>query len=424
MTDKLRTFRGTFSSLQVRNYRLYYIGQGISLTGTWIQRVAQAWLVLDLTNSGTAVGLVTALQFLPVLVLGPLGGVITDRVDKRRMLLVTQSLAMACAAALGAVVLTGVVALWMVYILAFILGMAASIDNPTRQTFVLEMVGRDRLTNALSLHSALVNAARVVGPAVAGLLIVGIGIGWCFAVNAATYLAVIVALNLMSTDELETPPRQVRRPGQLREGLRYIRSTPEVLTPLLLMAVAGTLAYEYQVVLPLLARFTFDGDARTFAAMTSAMGAGAVAGGLFTASRQNRPAVSLARIAAVFGALQILTSVSPTLWMTVASMVALGAAGVSFIALGNSTLQLAAAPEMRGRVMGFWAVAFLGSTPIGGPIMGWIGEHAGARWALGLGGAAVLVSAVATFRSLASIDRTRLLGPVDEDGIGAPSAKI
>jgi MFS family permease len=235
---------------------------------------------------------------------------------------------------------------------------------------------------------------------------------------------VIVALNLMSTDELETPPRQVRRPGQLREGLRYIRSTPEVLTPLLLMAVAGTLAYEYQVVLPLLARFTFDGDARTFAAMTSAMGAGAVAGGLFTASRQNRPAVSLARIAAVFGALQILTSVSPTLWMTVASMVALGAAGVSFIALGNSTLQLAAAPEMRGRVMGFWAVAFLGSTPIGGPIMGWIGEHAGARWALGLGGAAVLVSAVATFRSLASIDRTRLLGPVDEDGIGAPSAKI
>lgn len=183
----------------------------------------------------------------------------------------------------------------------------------------------------------------------------GIGIGWCFAVNAVSYLAVIVALNLMSTKELESAPRQARQRGQLREGLRYIRSTPEVLTPLLLMAVAGTLAYEYQVVLPLLARFTFEGDAQTFAALTSAMGVGAVGGGLFTASRQNRPAVALARTAAVFGTLQILTSLFPTLWMTVLSLVALGAAGVSFIALGNSTLQLAAAPEMRGRVMGFWA---------------------------------------------------------------------
>ncbi|MGC2241160.1 MAG: MFS transporter [Acidimicrobiia bacterium] len=424
MTSNLRSFRRTFTSLRVRNYRLYYVGQGISLTGTWIQRVAQAWLVLDLTNSGTAVGFVTALQFLPVLILGPIGGVIADRVDKRRMLLVTQSLAMACAAALGAVVLAGVVSLWMVYVLAFILGLAASIDNPTRQTFVLEMVGRDRLTNALSLHSALVNAARVVGPAVAGLLIVGIGIGWCFVVNAATYLAVIIALNLMSTDDLETPPRQGRRRGQLREGLRYIRSTPEVLTPLLLMAVAGTLAYEYQVVLPLMARFTFGGDAQTFAAMSSAMGAGAVGGGLFTASRQNRPAVALARTAAVFGTVQVLASVFPSLWMTLAALVALGAAGVSFIALGNSTLQLAAAPEMRGRVMGFWAVAFLGSTPIGGPIMGWIGEYASPRLALGLGGLAVLVAAVASFKSLASIDRARVLGTAEEEGIGAPSAKI
>jgi MFS family permease len=397
--------RHTFSSLRVRNYRLFFLGQSISLGGTWVQRVAQAWLVLDLTGSGTAVGLVTAVQFLPLLVLAPIGGVIADRVDKRRMLMLTQSMAALSAATLGTVVLTGVVEPWMVYLLAFALGVAGSIDNPTRQTFVLEMVGRGQLINALSLNSTLINAARVVGPAIAGVLIITVGIGWCFALNALSYLAVIVALNLMRVDELDSGPIQPRRAGQLREGLRYVRSTPAVLTPILMMAVAGTFAYQYQVVLPLLARFTFDGDAQTFATMTSAMGVGAVAGGLFTASRQARPAMALARTAGLFGTLQVLATLAPNLLVSILTLVALGAVGVSFIALGNSTLQLSAAPEMRGRVMGLWAMAFLGTTPIGAPVMGWVGEHVGPRWALGLGGVTVLLAAAIAVRSLTSVDR-------------------
>ena len=399
------TVRRTFSSLRVRNYRLFFVGQSISLSGTWIQRVAQAWLVLELTGSGTAVGLVTALQFVPLLVLAPIGGVFADRIHKRRLLVLTQGVASLSAAGLGAVVLSGVVELWMVYVLAFILGVAGSIDNPTRQTFVLEMVGRGQLTNALALNSSLINAARVVGPAIAGALIVTVGIGWCFAINAASYLAVIAALYMMRIDELESTPIQPRRPGQLREGFRYVRSTPAVLTPILMMAVAGTFAYEYQVVLPLVARFTFGGDAQTFTTMTSAMGVGAVAGGLYTASRQNRPAITLARIAAVFGVIQVLAALAPNLIAALVILVALGATGVSFIALGNSTLQLTAASEMRGRVMGLWAVAFLGTTPFGAPIMGWIGEQIGPRWALGLGGVAVLLAAVAGWRGLAMVDQ-------------------
>jgi MFS family permease len=212
------TVRRTFSSLRVRNYRLFFVGQSISLSGTWIQRVAQAWLVLELTGSGTAVGFVTALQFVPLLVLAPIGGVIADRIAKRRLLVLTQGLSSLSAAGLGAVVLSGVVELWMVYVLAFTLGIAGSIDNPTRQTFVLEMVGRDQLTNALALNSSLINAARVVGPAIAGALIVTVGIGWCFVINAVSYLAVITALYMMRIDELASAPLQPRRRGQLREG--------------------------------------------------------------------------------------------------------------------------------------------------------------------------------------------------------------
>ena len=413
--------RRTFSSLRVRNYRLFFVGQSISLTGTWIQRVAQGWLVLDLTGSGTAVGLVTALQFVPLLLLAPLGGVVADRMNKRRLLVLTQGLASLSAATLGAVVLTGVVELWMVYILAFILGVAGSIDNPTRQTFVLEMVGRNQLTNALALNSSLINAARVIGPAIAGALIITVGIGWCFVINAISYVAVIAALYLMRADELDSAPVQPRRPGQLREGFRYVRSTPAVLTPILMMAVAGTFAYEYQVVLPLLARFTFAGDAQTYATMTSAMGVGAVAGGLYTASRQTRPAVALGRIAALLGTIQIVSALAPNLVVSLVTLVALGAVGVSFIALGNSTIQLTAAPEMRGRVMGIWAVAFLGTTPFGAPVMGWIGEQVGPRWALGLGGLTVLAVAAFSVRSLSRVDRATTA--IDPDA-GAAAAKL
>jgi MFS family permease len=415
--------RRTFSSLAVRNYRLYFIGQTISVSGTWMQRVALAWLVLQITGSGTAVGVVTALEFLPILFLAPFGGVVADRWDKRRLLYVTQSAAGLIAAALGLIVVTGVVELWMIYALATCLGVVYSVDMPARQTFVLEMVGRDDLTNAVSLNSVLVNMARVIGPATAAGLILVVGIGWCFLVNAASYIAVLVTLAMMEAAALHRSPPQPRRKGQLREGFRYVRATPSVLTPLLIMAAVGTFAYEYQVVLPVFAKFTFGGNAATFAAMTALMGLGAVVGGLVTAARRNRTAVALGLTAVVFGSIQVLTSLAPTLDIALFLFAMLGAASISFLALGNATLQLNSSPEMRGRVMGLWAVAFLGSTPIGGPIMGAIAEHIGPRVALGLGGAITVAAGALALGSLRAIDRSsRMTGEVD--AVAAPEAKL
>jgi MFS family permease len=400
----------TFSSLRIRNYRIYLIGQSISLCGTWMQRIAQAWLVLELTGSGTAVGAVTALQYVPIMLLAPWGGVIADRYDKRRILYVTQTVIAISAVVLGVLVLTDVIELWMVYLSALTLGLSSAFDTPTRQTFVLEMVGRDNVTNAVSLHSTLVNAARVVGPAIAGLIIVFIGIGWCFVIDGISYLGLVIALLLMNPGELHLEETPTRTPNQLVEGLRYVMATPAVRTPLILLAVAGLFAYEYQVILPLFARFTFGGDARTFSWLTSAMGVGAVAGGLAVASRANRPPVALARTGLVFGGLQLLTSLTPSLPLALAGLAVLGAASVSFIAIGNSTLQLTAAPGMRGRVMGLYVVAFLGTTPLGGPLMGWIGEHLGPRLALAGGGLAVLIASTLALPGLREMGGTSPIG--------------
>jgi MFS family permease len=390
----------TFSSLRIRNYRLYFIGQSISLSGTWMHRIAQAWLVLELTDSGTAVGAVTALQFLPILLLAPFGGVIADRYDKRKILYVTQLATAASALILGVLVLTDVIELWMIFLSALALGLSTAFDNPTRQTFVLEMVGRRNITNAVSLHSTLVNAARVVGPALGGLIIVYLGIGWCFVIDAVTYLSLVGALLLIDPDQLHSEELTPRTPNQLVEGFRYVMATPAIRTSLILLAIAGLFAYEYSVVLPLFARFTFDGDARTFSWLSSAMGVGAVFGGLAAASRANREPMGLARTGLVFGIIQLLVSVAPTLPVALVGMALLGAASVTFIALGNSTLQLTSAPSMRGRVMGLYTVAFLGTTPVGGPLMGWVGEHLGARVALAAGGAAVVIAALFALRSL------------------------
>ena len=413
----------TFSSLGIRNYRVYFAGQSVSLIGTWMQRVAQAWLVLELTESGTAVGAVTAIQFLPILLFAPMGGLLADRFDKRRILYTTQSLAAVSALSLGAVVLVGVAALWMVYVSALALGLAAAFETPARQTFVQEMVGREHLTNAVSLNSTLVNAARIIGPAVAGLLIVGVGIAWCFIVNGFSYVALIVALRLMNTAELRQADIPPRTPHQLVEGFRYVINTPAVRTPLVLLAVAGLFTYEYAVVLPLFARFTFGGDARTFAWMSSAMGVGAVLGGLLAATRANRPPVALARTGILFGILQLAVSQTPTLPLALLSLAVLGATSVTFIALGNATLQLTAAPTMRGRVMGLYVVAFFGTTPVGAPLMGWVGEHLGPRYALAGGGLALLVAALVVLPRLGSVtlDATEMVGPVAE---GPPAAKI
>ncbi|MFH1330022.1 MAG: MFS transporter [Actinomycetota bacterium] len=403
MTTVVTAARRIFSSLRVPNYRIYSAGQAVSLSGTWMQSVAQGWLVLDLTGSGTAIGLVLALQFLPVLLLGPLGGVITDRSDKRRLLLGTQVAAALLAASLGSLVLFGVVRLWMVYAFAAGLGFVNLVDNPTRQAFVGVLVGPDDLTNAVSLNSVLVNLARVAGPAGAGALIIALGVAPCFLINAASYLAAIAALALMRPEQLRRTAPQPRRPGQLRAGLRYVRTTPALLIPLIMMAVVGTLAYEFQTILPLLARFTFGGDAGTYGTMTALMGAGAVVGGLLTAAAGRRSPTALAAMAMLFGAVQTAAAFAPTRATALAAMVPLGAASIAFLALGNATLQLASAPEMRGRVMALWAVAFLGSTPVGAPLIGWIGEHIGPRWGLGVGGMATLLCGLLAFRPLARL---------------------
>jgi len=419
MTTVATAARRIFSSLRVPNYRLYFTGQAISLSGTWMQSVAQGWLVLELTESGTMIGLVLALQFLPVLLLGPMGGVIADRFDKRRLLLGTQVVAALLAGTLGLLVLFEVVRLWMVFVLACGLGFVNLVDNPTRQAFVGEMVGPDDLTNAISLNSVLVNLARVAGPAAAGALIVTVGLAPCFLINAVSYVGAIAALLLMRPDLLRRSRPQARRPGQLRDGLRYVGKTPALLIPLIMMAVVGTLAYEFQVSLPLLARFTFGGDAGTFGNMTALMGAGAVVGGLLTAAAGRRAPTALATMALLFGAVQTATAFSPTLVVALAMMVPLGASSIAFLALGNATLQLAATPEMRGRVMALWAVAFLGSTPVGGPIIGWIGGI-DPRWALGVGGVATLICAGLAFRPLARIATAGAPPPLVEVPPGKP----
>jgi MFS family permease len=407
VTSSRVMLRRTFSALAVRNFRLYFGGQVISVSGTWMQRVAQSWLVLELTGSGVAVGGVTAFQFLPILLVAPMGGLIADRMDKRRVLYVSQSLAGLIALILGLLVLTDRVELWMVYALALALGVVGSFDNPARNAFVMEMVGRSRLTNAVGLNSVLVNSARIIGPAVGGLLIVTVGIGICFVINAFSYLALIGALLLMREREIERSEPEPRRRGQLREALAYVWRDPVLRVPLVMMGVVGLFVYEFEVILPLLARFTFGGDADTFGAMFAAMGLGAVLGGLYTATRGERPARTLIWMAYAVGAAVAVTALMPSLWMALMTLVAVGATTTAFLTLGNAVMQLHSVPEMRGRVMALRAAAVLGSRPIGAPIVGWIGEHFGPRFGLGLGAMAALAVAAWAHRWISIYDSTR-----------------
>jgi len=358
-----------------------------------MQSIAQGLLVLQLTGSGTALGFVAALQALPVLLLGPWCGVIADRLPKRPILYATQSVSCLLALVLGLLVATGEIRLWMVNVLALLLGMVKAIDTPTRQTFVLEMVGREELTNAISLNSTAINVARVLGPSLAGGLVALVGLAGCFVVNGLTYLVVLSMLVRMRGEDLMPTPRVARAKGQLAEGFRYVRSSPIILSTLVMMALIGTFTYEFSVVLPLFAAFTFGNAVSGYAAMTAAMGAGAIVGGLFAAGRRTNAPERLVLAALMFGVTVLITSLMPTLPAALLGLVAVGFFSISFTALGNVTLQLNSSPEMRGRVMALWSVAFLGSTPIGGPIVGWIGEHAGARVALALGGIAAIVAA-------------------------------
>lgn len=385
--------RQTFAALANANYRRYFTGQSVSLVGTWMQSVAQSWLVLQLTGSATALGLVIALQTLPTLVLGPYAGVVADRLDKRRLMIGLQSAMGALALLLGLLTITGAVQLWHVYVLAFALGLNNCFENPARQAFVLEMVGPADLRNAVSLNSVLVNVARAIGPAIAGIVIATGGLGVCFLLNAVSFVAVVASLVRLDVPALNRSVPTPRAPGQLREGLSYVRRTPALAVPLLMMALVGCLAYEFQVVLPVVASETFAGDARTYGFLTASMGAGAVVGGLYVAARGRTGLRSLVGASGAFGVAMLGAALAPTLTVALVAMGFVGATSVAFLSTGNSTLQLAAAPHMRGRVMALWAVAFLGSTPIGGPIAGVVSQHFGGRAGLALGAVACLVAA-------------------------------
>jgi MFS family permease len=382
------------SSLSVPNYRRYFAGQIVSLAGNWMQIVAETWLVLKLTNNGALVGIGAALQFLPIMLAGAWGGLLADRLDKRRLLMTTQALMALPALTLFVLVETDAVQVWMVLALIFARGSVNAIDNPARQSFVFEMVGGDRVVNAVSLNSVIVHTARIAGPAAAGAVIALAGVGPCFAVNALSFVAMLVALRGMDAGALHAAPAAQRAPGQLRAALHYVWTTPALRTPLLMMAVVGTLSFNFQVLLPLLARFTWHGTAATYALLTSAMGVGSVLGALAAGARGRVSPLLLAGASIAFGTLTILAAGAPALALQVAVLIPLGAASVTFAAGINSSLQLASEPAMRGRVMALYSVVFLGSTPIGAPIVGWVAESVGPRAGLLVGGVAALATGV------------------------------
>ena len=355
--------------------------------------MAQAWLVLHLTGSGFDLGIVTGLQFLPVLLFGPWGGLVADRMDKRKLLYATQAGGGLIALALGILVETHTIQLWQVFLLAFCLGVMNLFDNPARQTFVFEMVGKEDLPNAVSLNSVVMNASRVVGPAVGGLVITLVGLGVCFLANAASFGAVLVGLALMRSRELHKVDPVVRAKGQLRDGFRYVWRTPSLRNTLIAMAVIGIFAYNFQVTLALLATVTFHGGAGSYAVLTSCMGIGAIVGGL-TVAHRGRPTPRLLQgVALTFGALLAVVALSPSLAFAAVVIVFMGAASIAFIATANAELQLESEPAMRGRVMALYAMAFLGSTPIGGPLIGAISEWTNPRVSLAVGAVATLLAA-------------------------------
>jgi MFS family permease len=387
-----RHIRRPFAPLSIPNYRRFFVGQAFARCGSWVQTVAEIWLVLSLTGSGVALGLTAAFQFAPMLLLGAWAGVWADRLPKRRILLAAQVWMVAPALTLLALTASGAVELWMIYALVLARGLGHAVDAPVRQSFVMEVVGRDQVAAAVSLNSGVVSTARLVGPAVAGGLIAGVGVAPCFAVSCAAFAVAVGALLALDPVALERTALSGRHPGQLREGLSQVRSNPALRVPLTAMAVVGTLAFNFQVVLPLMAQSAFHGGAGTYGALAGAMGAGAIVGAVTTAGRGSQSLTSLGAIGLAFGALLAAIAAAPTLGLALAALVLMGAASTSFTATTNSLLQLASPTAIRGRVMALWSVVYLGSTPLGGPIVGWVSEQAGPRAGLALGALAALAT--------------------------------
>ena len=389
MLTKLRRpstpLRRPFQSLSVPNYRRYFAGQVISISGNWMQTVGEMWLVLRLTDSATAVGITTALQLTPMLFAGAWGGVLADRLSKRRLLAWTQSLMALPALTLWMLTTTGHVTVLVVYALVFVRGSVNAIDNPARQSFVMELVGRERVVNAVSLNSLIVQSARIIGPALAGIVIATVGIATCFLLNSLSFGAMLIALWRINPDELQPSHQTSREPGQLREALRYVKRTPELSIPLGVMAIVGTLSFNFQTILPAdgaLCVPRFGRHVRRAHLRDGGRSCRRSARGRYAAPRRTEV---LALAALAFGVFGLAAAVAPSLGSEFVVLAAVGAASVTFAAGINSSLQLTAAPEMRGRVMSLYSVVFLGSTPIGGPLAGWLSGAMGPRSALVLG---------------------------------------
>jgi MFS family permease len=385
----------TFRSLRTRNYRLFIGGQLISVVGTWMHTVALGWLVLRLTGSGVALGSVVALQFLPLLLFGVWAGALADRLDKRKILIGTQLTAAALALGLWVLVATGAVEVWMIYVEAFLAGCVSALDMPSRHAFVTEMVGAEQVPNAVSLNSATFNLGRLGGPAVAGVVIASIGVAPCFLVNGISYLAVVAGLLMMRPDELHRQAVAADDRRGARAGLRYVWATPELRTVLLMLAVVGTFGFNFTVVVPLVARFAFHAGPELYGALFSAMAVGSLTGALFTAARRGPSWGFLLWSAVAFGGACLLSAAAPAPLSEGAALAVVGVTTMLFLATANSMLQLGSLPAMRGRVMALYALVVLGSTPIGGPLMGWIAEQWGARATLLVAGGATLAAAAA-----------------------------
>ncbi|MFV0135206.1 MFS transporter [Streptomyces sp. HMX87] len=397
-----------FASLKVRNYRLFFLGQVVSNIGTWMQRIAQDWLVLSLTGSSAAVGITTALQFLPMLLFGLYGGVLVDRLRKRPALLVTQSSMAVTALFLAVLTLTGHVQVWHVYVAAFAMGLATVVDNPARQSFVSELVGRDQLQNAVSLNSANFQSARLVGPAVAGLMITGVGTGWAFLVNGLSFVAPLTGLLLMRARELHAVERAPRGKGQLREGLRYVAGRPELICTIALVGFIGTFGFNFPVFLSAFADDVFHAGAGEYSLFNTLMAVGSLAGALLAARRGTARMRVLIASGVGFGLLEIVAAAAPGLWLFALLMVPIGVFSMTVNVTANTRIQMSTDPAMRGRVMALYMMVFLGGSPVGAPIVGWITDTYGARTGFAVGGAIAATAAVVIALLLARLGGVRL----------------
>lgn len=412
MTALRQATSDTFRSFHVRNFRLFFLGQSISQVGNWLTLIAQTLLVYRLTNSGVAVGVLAVAQFGPLLVFGAFAGLVADRSDKRKLLLVVQSLAMAQSFCLAALAFMDRPPLAAIYAVALVGGFAVAFDNPARRSFVVEMVPEDHINNAVSLNSAMMTGSRVIGPALAGLLVTTVGFGWAFLADGLSYVAVLVCLWKMDPAMLRPAPEALRGRGQVRAGLRYARSIPELWIPLVMMAVIGTLAFNFQTVLPLFATRDLGGGEVTFTILMSLISLGSLVGALATARRDAVSVHTVSLAAVAFGLALALLTVAPTTGVALVVGILVGVASISFMTASTAIVQMRADPSMRGRVLALQAIVFLGSTPIGGPIVGAIAEAFGARYSLALGAAATIGAGLF---GLSSVRR----GRVDVAG-GAP----